>query len=148
MRVRMIPPIWLLLALIAMSALHRYFPLVQIFDMPYRTLGAIPVIAGILLAAIAAAEFSKADTPIRPFEDTTALVTTGPFRKSRNPMYLGMVLTVCGVAVLLGSLSPWLVLPVFVWVIQTRFINEEERILAAQFPQDYPAYRDKVRRWF
>ena len=62
-------------------------------------------------------------------------------------MYLGMVLLLLGVAIALGSLGAWLPIPVFVWIIQARFIVGEERFLEQTFGEPYVAYKRAVRRW-
>ena len=91
--------------------------------------------------------FTRAGTPVVPFERSTTLVTGGSYRFTRNPMYLGMVLLLSGVAALLGTLSPWLVIPIFTAVIQTNFIRGEERFLEELFGDSYRAYKTRVRRW-
>jgi protein-S-isoprenylcysteine O-methyltransferase Ste14 len=78
---------------------------------------------------------------------STALVQHGLYRWSRNPMYLGAVLLVAGVAVLLGSLSPLVVVIAFFVVLQEVFIRREERLLEQTFGERYRIYRTSVRRW-
>jgi protein-S-isoprenylcysteine O-methyltransferase Ste14 len=74
-------------------------------------------------------------------------VTTGWFRFTRNPMYLGMVIMALGAGLALGSLGALLPLPVFVAIIQTQFIRGEERMLTEIFGQQYTDYRARVRPW-
>jgi protein-S-isoprenylcysteine O-methyltransferase Ste14 len=105
------------------------------------------IIAGILMSAAGASSFRKAGTPVIPFETSTALVLGGLYRFTRNPMYLGMTIALLGAAVLFGTLGAFLPLPLFVWVIQTRFIAGEERFLEEIFGQQYLAYKRRVRRW-
>ena len=62
-------------------------------------------------------------------------------------MYLGLVLVLLGVAVALGTLGAFLPIPLFVWIIQKRFIEGEERFLTEIFGDEYLAYRRRVRRW-
>jgi len=148
MRVRIIPPVWFLLTLVLMYLADRFMPLAEVFPNPSNLAGLAPALAGALLAAIAANEFRKAETTVRPFEESSALVISGPFRFTRNPMYLGMVITLCGIAMVLGSLSSWLPVPAFGWLIQTRFVVREEQIMSEKFGDDYQKYRQRVRRWF
>ena len=82
-----------------------------------------------------------------PFERSTALVTTGLYRITRNPMYLGMLLILAGVALLSGSASTLLPIPVFAWAIQRNFIIGEERFLEQIFGAQYLDYKRQVRRW-
>ena len=85
-------------------------------------------------------------SPIKPAA-TSSLVTTGPFRLTRNPMYLSLVLYLLAWAVYLSNLLPFLFLPVFVLYI-TRFqIKPEERVLSSLFGPEYAAYKGRVRRW-
>jgi protein-S-isoprenylcysteine O-methyltransferase Ste14 len=78
---------------------------------------------------------------------SSALVVDGPFRFTRNPVYLGMVLFLFGVGVLLGSLTPFLVIPLFALVIDRRFVRVEEAMLTKAFGPSYSAYQSRVRRW-
>ncbi|NIO84348.1 MAG: hypothetical protein GTN53_27945, partial [Candidatus Aminicenantes bacterium] len=73
--------------------------------------------------------FARAETAIRPFEESTTLVRSGMYRVTRNPMYLGMVLVLLGIALILGSLSTFLLIPLFAWLIQSLFIVHEEAML-------------------
>lgn len=144
---KVLPPVYLLLAFALMELLHRVAPLGRFIEAPYSYLGVVPLLAGLLVSATAARSFRKAGTPVVPFEPSTALVTSGFFRYTRNPMYLGMVLMLAGVAVLLGSLSPLLVIPVFVWIIKSNFIRGEEQFLEGIFGEQYLSYKRRVRRW-
>lgn len=143
----LIPPVYLAIAIALMTALHFLFPLVQPVTPPYSYAGALLGATGMLVTASAARAFRKADTPIVLFERPTALVTAGLYRFTRNPMYLGMVLMLLGVWLLLGSLSPLLVVAAFVWIIDRRFIIPEERVLEQTFAEEYRRYRANVRRW-
>jgi protein-S-isoprenylcysteine O-methyltransferase Ste14 len=144
---RILPPVYLLAALLAMFAVHRWLPLARLVDSPYRYAGVLPIACGLSLAVWCSRLFKRADTTIRPFEESSALVTSGPFAYSRNPIYVGLAVVLLGVAVLLGTLTPFLVIPVFVALIHSRFVLPEEAALAQLFGSQYAAYRDKVRRW-
>jgi steroid 5-alpha reductase family enzyme len=91
--------------------------------------------------------FRDAKTTVRPFQESAALVTDGAYRISRHPMYLGFVLILLGPAVLLGSLTPFFVVPIFAVVMDRVFIVVEERMLAEEFGQAWLSYKAKVRRW-
>jgi len=99
------------------------------------------------MAIVAERSFRRAGTPVIPFERSTALVTGGLYRVTRNPMSLGMLLILLGVAVLLGTVSPLCAIPVFLWAIQRNFIAGEERFLEALFGEAYLSYKQRVRRW-
>lgn len=144
---RVIPPVWFLLAIILMAALDRRLPGVRLIPAPWNYWGAAPVAAGILIALLGNLRFRRHGTPVRVFEPMTALVTDGIFRYTRNPMYLGMVLALLGFAVYLGSATPFLILPLFIWLLVARFIRWEEELAARQFGEAYYQYRKSVRRW-
>ena len=74
-------------------------------------------------------------------------MTDGPYRLTRNPIYVGMVLVLAGVALLLGGIAEWFVLPVFIWLIARNVIPVEESMLEERFGQEYQEYRARVRRW-
>lgn len=91
--------------------------------------------------------FHKASTTVKPFQESTALITDGVFSISRHPMYLGFVMIMVGVALLLGSLTPWLIVPVFAMLMEVIFIRVEEHMLAEKFGSTWQTYKEKVRRW-
>ncbi|MFO7278147.1 MAG: isoprenylcysteine carboxylmethyltransferase family protein [Pseudomonadota bacterium] len=144
---RIVPPVYLTLTIIVMALLHFLAPGARLIAPPYNFLGLVPVVLGFVMAGIAAGAFARAGTPVVPFERSTALVTDGIYRVTRNPMYLGMILVLIGTAVLFGTVTPWLPVPVFIWIIQTRFVRAEERFLEELFGEEYLAYRRRVRRW-
>lgn len=130
-----------------MWLLDRYAPIADA-DIPVVRGAGIALIAlGAALAVWCAAEFRRANTPIVPFQEPTALVARGPYRNSRNPIYLGFTLALIGVAALLGSSSPFVVVPLFVWIMQRLFVEPEERLLEHRFGEVYRAYKAQVRRW-
>ena len=144
---RVLPPVYFLGSLVVMAVLHMEVPIVHWLPMPWSLVGVVPLGAGIVMAAAANRLFHTLGTPVHPFAQSSILVTQGPFKISRNPMYLGLALVLIGIALLLGTLSPWFLIPPFVAVIRLRFIRHEERALEEQFGAPYDAYRKKVRRW-
>jgi len=144
---RFYPPVLLLMAVVLMVVLHYVLPVARWLAWPWRALGALPIAVAVLVGFWGAVQFRRHDTTIIPFEQSTALIAKGPYRYSRNPLYISMTLILVGLWILLGSLSPVVVVPLFVWWISTRFIANEERHLEAQFGRTYLEYKTKVRRW-
>ncbi|MDQ4421311.1 isoprenylcysteine carboxylmethyltransferase family protein [Sphingobium sp. DEHP117] len=101
--------------------------------------------AGLLLAA--SGLFRRAGTDVKPWKTATALVDSGVYRFTRNPMYLGMALLYAGLGFAFASAGALLLLPVVIIVIQTQVIAREERYLETKFGDAYRAYRQRVRRW-
>ena len=146
-RPRVMPPVYLLIAVVAMLALHFLVPIRHWIAWPWRWLGVLPATVGLVIGGWTATILVRRKTTIKPGEVSSQLVKDGPFRWSRNPIYLGMGLLLAGVALLLGSASPWFVLPLFLWQIGARIIPVEEAILAQTFGEDYLQYKNQVRRW-
>ena len=130
-----------------MIVLHYLTPIYQLFSAPLRYVGVPFVVGGICVVAVAANAFSRVGTPIVPFEKSTVVVSGGLFRFSRNPMYLGMVMALVGVALLLGSAVAFVPIPIFVCLIQYQFISREEKFLEELFGKEYLEYKGKVRQW-
>ena len=112
-----------------------------------RSAGACPLLVGIVLNLWSARLFKQQRTTIKPFQRSETIVAKGPYRWSRNPMYLGMSLVLLGIALLLGSTTPMLIIPVFIGIISVRFIAVEERMLTDRFGPTYEEYCKRVRRW-
>ena len=91
--------------------------------------------------------FRQKNTTIKPFEQSSYLVREGIFNYSRNPIYLGMLVVLIGLWIVLGSLSPGFIIPVFAVLIQEMFIKAEEQMLEAKFGEEYQEYKATVRRW-
>jgi protein-S-isoprenylcysteine O-methyltransferase Ste14 len=144
---RMLPPTYLLVAIVLMLVLHFLLPVYKIVPIPWSVLGLIPLACGIALNLVADRAFHQAQTTVKPFEESTALITTGVFRISRNPMYLGYVLILVGVALIVRSLTPYAVILVFAILMDRGFIRVEEQMLEREFDQAWLDYAQKVRRW-
>jgi protein-S-isoprenylcysteine O-methyltransferase Ste14 len=141
------PPLYFFAACAAMVALHVLAPGIRVVSPPVSYAGVALIVAGVLLALVAKRRFDRLGTTVRPFERSAVVVSDGPFGYSRNPMYLGMLLALSGLFVVLGSLSPLAVLPLFYWIIVTRFVRREERHMVEQFGDVYGDYKRRVRRW-
>ena len=102
---------------------------------------------GIILAGIVS--FGRAKTTVNPMKPTTtsSLVTSGIYRLTRNPMYVGLLLVLVAWTVFLSSVWPAIGPVVFVLYINRFQITPEERVLSTMFGADYSAYRSRVRRW-
>jgi len=144
---KVLPAVYLLIALTLMWLMHIYVPIYQYVNEPVTYAGIVPVILGISIATTASGMFIRAGTGLLPFDEATTLVTGGFYRFSRNPMYLGMILMLAGSAFLLGSAGPLLPLVIFILIIRNNFVLGEERFLEAAFGQRYLDYKSKVRRW-
>jgi len=144
---RIYPPAYLLVFLLATIALHFLLPLAKLVPSPWNAFGVIFLIVGFAIELQADGLFHRTGTTIKPDGEPNTLVTQGVFRLSCNPMYLGFTLALLGCAFLFGTLTPLLTVPVFMLLIERRFILPEEKMLAKKFQQDYLEYKLTVRRW-
>jgi len=143
----LVPPVYFLVALLLMAFFHRIAPGAYLLQAPYRYGGVVLIGLALGLMVWAAVLFRRAGTNIRPFLPSTALVVSGPYKFTRNPMYLGMAGVLLGTAVYMGSLTPFFVIPAFMALIGERFIVAEEAKLEAAFGREYLDYKARVRRW-
>ncbi len=142
-----IPPVFFLLALLLQWGLHVFFPVVRLVPEAWAAVGLVPIVFGVGVVLFAARQFAKANTAIKPFDLPSALVTSGVFRVSRNPIYVAMVVILVGGALAWGTVTPFLVPPVLAWLLSRRFIVMEEARLSETFGASYEQYKGRVRRW-
>ncbi len=147
--VRLPPPFIYLGALLCGLAAGRFVAL-SYFGIDRWLLvatGALLCAAGAVMMLAAAGLFRRLGTNIPPSRPTTLIATTGPYRWTRNPMYLGMALVYVGIAVGFDGAIALALLPLVLIVIQRQVIAREERYLEAKFGDDYRRYKAEVRRW-
>jgi protein-S-isoprenylcysteine O-methyltransferase Ste14 len=113
----------------------------------YEVIGLIVVAVGAGLSSFAAAIFQARETTRKPWGEPTAFVILSPYTWTRNPMYLGIVTTLFGLAIFFSSIAMLLAPAVFFAVIDRLVIPREEETMERLFGQDYVAYKDRVRRW-
>lgn len=144
---RDLPPLWLLAGILTMLGLHVGAPVAVVLQRPWTLLGWLVQALAIWLMLRGLRRFLRAKTGVRPLSPVSQLVVDGPYRWTRNPMYLGLVGVTAGIALCLGTLSPWLVPPALFLVLDRRFVRREERFLRACLGPSYDAYCARVRRW-
>jgi protein-S-isoprenylcysteine O-methyltransferase Ste14 len=111
------------------------------------TAGWIAIVLGAAIAASGVATFRLARTAIIPFHPATRLVRRGPYRFTRNPMYLGLAVLYAGLALLFDTAMPLLLLPLAMMAMQVLVIKPEEHYLTDAFGEEYRQYQRAVRRW-
>jgi len=143
----LMPPVVLLASALWCFALARWLPIAKFSSLAGRIIGMATIVAGVAMVLYCALEFRRRQTTIIPFQESTSLLTSGLYRFSRNPIYLGMVVLLIGIATALGSVSPWIMPPIFMAIISKRFIQKEETSLTETFGDEYLEYSRRVRRW-
>ena len=144
---QIVPPLWLIIIMIGMWGLHGLVPITRVFPPIWEGAGRVLILTGFSVVFYCARMFKKAGTPLRPFLPVKRVLTTGPFRYSRNPVYLGMIILLAGWAIALGSLSPWIGVSFFIALITNYWIIPEEAQMERQMGQEYLDYKAQVRRW-
>jgi protein-S-isoprenylcysteine O-methyltransferase Ste14 len=112
-----------------------------------RLVGWILATVGVAINVSAWIVFLRARTPVLPTRPTTAIVTSGPYRFTRNPLYLSLAIVYLGVPLLLGYAWPYVFFPLIPFLVERLVIRREESYLARKFGAEYTRYRDSVRRW-
>ncbi len=147
--IRFPPPLYYLGGFAVGTAIHHVVP-VRLWAPPpaaARAAGWALVALWAALSVAAVGLLRRAGTTPNPAKPTTALVVRGPYRFSRNPLYVALAALYLGATLLANSLWPLLAFPAVIALVRTRVIAREEAYLEAKFGDAYRAYRARVRRW-
>ncbi|NOC84034.1 isoprenylcysteine carboxylmethyltransferase family protein [Ruegeria sp. HKCCD6428] len=143
-----VPPVWL----IAFAALAWLQGKYLKFSLSLEggltdLLSGLLIGGGILIAVLAVVEFRRHKTTVVPHETPSSMVQSGIYKRSRNPIYVGDVLILAGLILRFDAVLSLVLVPVFVWVLERRFILPEEDRLRRTFRADFARYERKTRRW-
>lgn len=141
------PPLIYVLGFAAGIGLEALLPSASLQSGMSWSLGGVLLLAGLALAASFLGAFRRARTPVDLRKPTTTIVTSGPYRLSRNPGYLSLTLIYAGVAFLSGALWPLASLIPTLILIDRAVIAREERYLESKFGDEYASYKAQTRRW-
>lgn len=143
-----IPPVWLALAVACAWAIGRAEPAgLGLGHVAGGLAGGILVGGGLILIALAIWEMRRMRTTVIPHREADRLVTTGIFRRSRNPIYLGDALILAGLILRFDAVLALPLVPLFLWWIERRFVIPEENRLRRRFRADFARYERATRRW-
>jgi protein-S-isoprenylcysteine O-methyltransferase Ste14 len=145
--VKIIPPLVYLAGIVVGAVISIWIPTKIVSSSLAWMLGGILIVCGAVLAGSAIFKFKGAGTTVRPDRAPSTLVVVGPYRITRNPMYLGLALVYVGVAIADQSIWAIILLPVVLTIIQRRAIEPEEAFLERRFGSDYIRYKENVGRW-
>jgi len=141
------PPIIALVLLVISIILHYNFPFRRIIYYPSNLWGITGIILGIWITSMGLRSFRKEKNPHMPGVKPRKLVTSGPYRYTRNPMYLGLLIILLGIAILFGSVGAMLSPIAFFIIFNFIFIPIEEKLVESAFGEEYLDYKKRVRRW-
>lgn len=143
-----LPPLWLALMIAGAWAQAQFLPLGLSFGGAWADFaGGILVGGGLILMLLAAHEMRRAQTTIIPHRDADKLVQSGIFSRSRNPIYLGDVMVLAGLILRFDAVLALPLVPVFLWILEKRFVIPEENRLRRKFRAEFARYCQKTRRW-
>jgi protein-S-isoprenylcysteine O-methyltransferase Ste14 len=141
------PPRIFLTAIVLGIVGHFFWPVPVLHRVTAIPAGAVLIVAAVGLFIGATRAFKAAGTPVPGNQPATAIVKAGPYRFSRNPIYLAFVVFQLGLALLVNSLSLVITLVPAFALMAFVVIPREERYLMERFPLEYAAYKASVRRW-
>jgi len=147
MKKKILPPTYFCILLVLSVIFHFIVPVLKLIPGPYNYVGIVLIGLGIWIDIWADALFKKIETTVKPHEMPSFLETSGPFRISRHPMYLGMAGVLFGVAVVLGSLITFAFPVLFIIIMEALFIPVEEKNVEKAFGKRFLEYKKRVRRW-
>ena len=147
MKKQIMPPTYFIVLLILSIVLHFTFPIWKIMIIPYTYFGWVLIAFGAVLNIWADQLFKMNKTTVKPGQIPIGLVTTGPFKISRHPMYLGMLAILLGTAIVSGALIAFIFPIVFIVLMEILFMPLEEKNMEKTFGKEYIKYKNKVRRW-
>jgi len=126
---------------------NRLYPKAFLPRAVSRVLGLPLIFGGLAIGLLGFREMRRAETNVDPYKPATAIVTEGPYRFTRNPLYVGMTLVYTGMTALSNALLAAMLLPLVLAVMRCGVIEREERYLERKFGDEYLAYKARVRRW-
>lgn len=144
---KLIPPFLFLLSVFIMIGLDFFYPNQQFVLPPFTYLGIPLALIGLSLTIWVRKLFEQKNTEIHTFKTPRTLVRGGPFKFSRNPIYLGFIIALLGVGLFLGNIISLLTALVFFLITNFWYIPFEEKLMEQIFKNEYLDYKSRVRRW-
>lgn len=143
-----LPPVWLAAFIAIAWVQSTHLPMGLNFGTGFADLlGGMLIGGGVLLMLLAVMEFYRHKTTVMPRRDSSHFVQSGIYKRSRNPIYLGDAMILAGLILRWDAVLSLPLVPIFVWVIEKRFITGEENHLRRTYRAQYAAYLNRVRRW-
>lgn len=146
-KLRLLPPTTFVLCITSSIALHVVLPIGEIIRSPHNLFGLVLALLGVWILYRAHRMFVQLQTNVHTFRAPSIMVIDGPFRFTRNPMYLGFLTILLGTAIGLGNIVSLLPVVMFFCLANFWYIPFEEAACLETFGSDYECYRKRVRRW-
>jgi protein-S-isoprenylcysteine O-methyltransferase Ste14 len=141
------PPLYYLAGFLSAYAINIYYP-IPMFGHPLSVILALLfLLPSAVIGLCSLLEFRHAKTNLRPYKPSSFLVVIGPYRISRNPMYLSLTLLYIGLGLMLRIAWTFIFLPAVIFIMYVCVIRQEESYLESRFGEEYRSYKKRVRRW-
>lgn len=141
------PPLIYLIALVAGLVVNRIYSARLLPRSVPRSSGLSLVLGGFLIGLLGLREMRRVETNVSPYKPSTGIVASGPYRFTRNPIYVGFTLMYLGISALANALWPVLLLPGVLTLMNRGVIDREEAYLERKFGEEYLSYKERARRW-
>ena len=145
--VKIHPPLLIILFLGLTYLANRFIPFPIAVPPILKIVGEVLLIIGFLLGAGAMQQFRRARTTVLPHGSVSRIIDWGIFRITRNPIYLGFLLSLVGFSLYLETWWGVILAPLFVYLMNKYVIEHEEAYLESKFQDSYTGYKSRVRRW-
>lgn len=147
-KIIMPPPLLLLLTAASGLAFHILHSQLKIYDNIFINIfGGLLLLSGVGLIKKTITIMMAADTAVNPYKTSTSIVKEGPFKKMRNPIYVGLLINYIGIGCMANSLWILVLFPLFFLLLHFGVVLREENYLAEVFGEEYLIYKKQVKRW-
>ena len=147
MEKKVMPTTWFLGFLALIILMNFLFGEKRMIPFPYNHLGWVLIVFGIAFNLWTDNLFKKYKTTVKPYLRPSFFISNGPFRISRNPMYLGMLIILIGTVILFKSVALMVIPAIYLFIINFFYIKKEEEFLLHEFGDEYLKYKKRVRSW-
>lgn len=141
------PPVWLVVFMVVAWVQTKVWNPLAYGTSFTMLIGGAAILFGIILMGVSVAMFKRHKTSVVPKRTPESIITSGPYKYSRNPIYVADAVILLGFVLTLGSVISIALVPAFAWVIRKRFINGEEAGIRTEFGQAFDDYCKQARRW-
>ena len=147
LKIKLLPPTLFIICAIFMIVIGLIWPLKNIITSPYNLIGILVLFLGLGISIWGSNKFNQVGTNIQTFDEPDILITDGLFKYSRNPMYLGFLVVLWGIFIILGAVSPIILVLIFFIVTDQWYITFEEEMMVMKFGKKYINYKSVTRKW-
>ena len=147
LKIKLLPPTLFIICAVLMIVIGLIWPLKNIITFPYNLIGISVLLVGLGISIWGSNKFNQVGTNIQTFDEPNILITDGLFKYSRNPMYFGFFMSLSGIFIILGAVSPIILVLIFLIITNQWYIAFEEEMMLRKFGKKYIDYQSVTRKW-